>query len=393
MLFYLLGFVLGLFVFLQIPALGGEEPPRFLYLGRVVADLGGSLHRKTKLPASRGSDSKTSQSKAAAGGVDEPASQATASSLQSEFNGILVGPPSGPGTRRVALTNGRTFSFAEPLRAYVPFLGSGFLKYQKVGGLLEYVAPSGELLWKKDYAAYPYSDPTGKLLLFVTGDANDAILGDENGTALAKSAGDFMSHHCFASRARRVGLSFSGTAFRVLDEKGAVLLDWAPTEGRFFLKSCALSSDGSRAALHYDSANADWIAIFEMRVGKTPRRLARFKLDARYPHLLPLALGNGGLLLGAPDRVLFFDEDGDLVWSKKTKQDGLYRPVYADRSLFVYGVDDDALVLDGRGRLLARIGLPLGVMAWRVAPARSDQLFAIQSGTDVLFFRFEPAAR
>ena len=378
---YLLGVLLGLVVFLQIPAFGVEETPRLFFLGAVhmgpqAARL--AVGSKKLLPATLGTES-----------LQPDAAPPPGVPLSSEFNGILVGSPSGGGRRLVALANNHSFSFEEPLRAYVPFLGSGFIKYQKVGGLIEYVSLNGEVLWKKDYAAYPYSDPTGKLLLFVSGDANDTILADENGSVIARSSGDLLGHHCFSARALRVGLSFSGTAFRVLDEKGAVLLQWAPKE-RFFLKSCALSPDGNRAAVHYDAEGADWIAIFALGAGKEPERLARFKLDSRYPHLLSLALEQHGLLVGAPERVLFFDADGDLVWSKKTRMDGFYRPVYAGPGLFAFGVDEDLLFLDGRGRRLARTRLPFGGAAWRIQPGRSRNVFGVQSGSELLFFRLEP---
>ncbi len=407
MFYYLLGFVAGLLVFLTIPALGVEEPPRIQYLGAVRLGDGvsrRSVGKKQPSPKSRPSTGDASKpevgSERHAGSAREAkfeheaansaGSGPSSETLRREFNGVLDGRPSGRGVRRVLLTNGRTFSFEEPARAFVPFLGSGFIQYQKVGGLLEYVTPAGELLWKKDYATYPYSDPTGKLLLFVSGDANDAIIGDENGTAITRTSGDFMSHHCFAQRALGVGLVFSGTALRVFDEKGTLLLEWKP-EGRFFLKSCALSAGGGRVALHYEAEGADWIVALGVQAGGRPKRLWRTRLETRYPHLLMMALGDNGLLVGAPDRTFYLDDDGDVIWFRRARKAGTYRPVYAEAGLSVYGLEDDAFFTDGHGRSLATFRLPFAGAPWRVQPGRQARTVAAQSGGMVLFFRMTPA--
>lgn len=404
MLYYVAGLILGCFFFWQIPAFGLESPPHFLFAGQVdfarspAAPARPAAKRKAesgRVPKASGGKQKTAgkpapvETKASADLLVAGKSNETLLAqrkLLALFNGIVSGRLSGPGQRTVHLTNGKSFNLIEPIRAHVPFTGFGFLRYVKVAGGIELVSPTGELLWKKSHPVYPYAHHGGKLLLFVSGDSNDVHVADENGTPLAKTSGDFLSSHCFAQQALRVGVSFSGTAFRVLGRDGKVLFEFIPRE-RFFLKTCALSADGQLAVLHYDSEQKDWLALFRIGEDGTGKLLGRSALPAVFPHLLALSVGSGGILVGTPQTVLFYDDDVDLVWSRNVRLGPMYRPVYSGERFFAFGLDDDLIFLDEAGRQLVRLSLPTEGQAWRILPTRDPGMVAIQVGARLLFFK------
>lgn len=298
---------------------------------------------------------------------------------------------------------------AEGTLISAPFHGAGYFEYQKVGRDIQFRESSrGEVLWKKSYYSYPISDHYGDLILLLTGDSNRVDLLDPSGNplGLGSVSGNVLNDYDFAARQSRALLVFAGGNVTALDKTGQALFHHQlESDSRpFFVKSCALGPDGLVAAVHYRAGDRDEVVLLARREeGQAARVLGRAVLPKIYPHLLHMAVSPGGLLVSAPDFTGFYDTDGDPVWNRPLADRPvagaaagparpIYRPVYADRSFFLFGEGASVFVLDGRGRVVAVLPVRDEGRPFRFLPGPDEGSFAIHTHGALHFYRFRPQA-
>ena len=279
------------------------------------------------------------------------------------------------------------------------FHGAGYFEYRKVGKeILFHDSARGEVLWTKTFFSYPVPDHYGNLTLLLTGDSNRVDLLDPSGnlTGVQGVAGNVLTDFDFAARESRAVLAFSDGKATALERDGSVLFqtEISVRESPFFLKSAALGPEGLYAALHYQSGPNDYVRVIRKQAeGTEVDVLGGAQLPAVYPHLVHMAVAEGGLVVGAPDFTAFYDTDGDEVW-KRPLQRGqgaplqVYRPVYADREFFAFGEGEFVYVLDGDGRTLAILPIDSYGRPYRFLPGPEEGSFAIQTDLALHFYRF-----
>ena len=414
----------GLLLF-RFPAPGYPEAPGLRYLWQYDLETGSA----SAPPAELGS------------GSESPFNLVRLPPRDRESGPRLVGP----GVAPVELERGAL--------VWAPFLGGGYFVYSRIGREIRFFDRGGEELWKKEFFSYPVSDPQGRTILMLTGDASRVDFIDANGASvgLGRVHGAFLSDFAFAARTPRAVLAFLDRRLYVVDDRGRLRLSLVEeAEDRpYFFKSAAISPDGSLVAVHALDGTNDVLRVYAARdpvaaeefyaeegevsgglraLPDSLRRAVRaelqaeFALEQSFPHLLHMALGPRGLLLTAPEYARYFDlDDSDYHWTRNTPparlprpvvgepeagsaEDGeeppprrraspVYRPVYADERFFAYGEANYLRVLNARGELTAEAALDLRSDAvWRLAPGRASDVFAVESDALVAMQRFEAAS-
>ncbi|MEQ9362994.1 MAG: hypothetical protein RIF32_02055 [Leptospirales bacterium] len=325
----------------------------------------------------------------------------------------------GPASPTVTLEKGE--------RVFAPFHGNGYFRYAKIGRELSFLARNGEELWRKPYKAYPVTDPSGDLVLLLTGDNNRIDIIDPSGNpfGVRSVSGNFMTDLDFAARRAAAALVFSTGALTVLNQEARTILSYnhESPDQPLFVKSCAIGPDAEVVAIHMLAGDQDRIIVLGIDGGDTENPedytvLRSIDLNATYPHLLHFAVNRHGLLLAAPDRTQFYalasgaDRriDGSKIGAGETPQapaegrgvDGagtgageaaapVYRPVFADRDYFVFGQGDVAVLLDRKGLGLTRFVVG-GSGPFRVLPGPVENQFALHSPERIEIYEFAAAA-
>ncbi len=301
--------------------------------------------------------------------------------------------------QELVLPDGRTIATDPEYLTFVPYLGSGYFQYKKVGDEIQFFSRDGELLWRKNYFSYPVSDHRGRLIFLLTGDGNriDIIDGNGNPAGVRSISGNFTSDLDFAARASAGIVSFAGGQAYVVGETGKILYRFEadPPARPLFLKSCALGPDGKTAAVHYLAGDVDKIVILEGQTQDTgdsaPEAGVRTEIELQnvYPHLLHFAVNEHGLLLNAPDYARFYNNKGREIWNRKHGDQSVYRPVFADRNYFVFGQKDELLVVSADGVIVhAQKVNGFSGGSWRILPGREENEFAVESGSSIQYFRY-----
>lgn len=364
MLYYTLSLVFGFLIFIHLSTADFQESPTLSFQGFL-----NTLDKGATVPSNLKADS--------------------------VFNGLYISRAADGRRASVYLSNGHTHELKDNERAFVPFLGQGYFVYQKIGSGLLYYSQTGELLWNRKLALYPVGDIFGELVVLLAGDNNHVQIIDKNGIERgAKTiSGNFLSDYDFSGRATSAGLVFSGGPFYLLDSEGKIVLRYRPGKGikNIFLKSNALSPLGGRAAVHYYADGRDLITLLEKESGNDAIQI-RFEivLDKIYPHILHMAPGRRGLLVAAPDFTALYDDDGERVFHERISSDKkpIYRPVYSDLDFYVYGQEDQAVILDERGRKILSFPTAASTHPWRILPLRAANHFALHSGSTLLLFDY-----
>lgn len=291
-------------------------------------------------------------------------------------------------------------------RVFVPFLGTGYFSYKKVGREIVFHSPDGEELWRKEFFSYPVSNARGETVLLLTGDNNRVDLISQDGASLGPGSlsGNFLSNYAFAANIDITLILFSDGRLVVLYKGYPICryqleLDDAP----LFAKSASIAPDGKQLAVHFLNGTHDEILVLDVdqellqvdqfeRIQQAFRDNAagaifeipeadvvdRFSLPVIYPHILHMAVGAGGVLLVAPDKTYFFSIGAGDDWQKEyTKGGGVYRPVLAGQEFFIYGEGARLNFLDANGKLLHTKTLRSGQTIWRLLPTHDSASFAV----------------
>jgi hypothetical protein len=312
---------------------------------------------------------------------------------RSPFNGIVIERERAkyfirPDGRSVTLDPDRLYS--------VPFLGTGFFEYEKIGSTITFRGRDGEILWTKNYNSYPVPDYTGRLILLLTGDNNRVDLINSNGNPAGDLfvAGNFLSDFDFSTRRGVALLTFAGGKIYILDDSAKKIAhyDFANPEMEIFLKSCAISPDGNEIAIHYYENGRDYISVLqrrEMEPEVTP--LMKIELPAVYPHLLHMGVTErGGLLVAAPDFTVFYDDSGESVWSHTVKESDIYRPVLSDDGIIAYLEGGRIRVSDSSGNRVAAFPVNGAGESIQIMPGGERGELVVISSENITVYRYQP---
>jgi len=278
-------------------------------------------------------------------------------------------------------------------RYFAPFHGRGYFQYEKVGSKIFFNGRDGEQLWEKEFNSYPVSGPSGKLIFLLTGDNNRIELLDWSGNPIGVESisGNFLSDYDFATRTVAAALAFAGGDAYLIDEKGKVRLhhSFAAPGVQIFLKSCAISPDGSLIAVHHLSGNEDRITLLAPPSDEKQKSevVGTFSLASVYPHLLHFAVSDHGLLLAAPDRTTFYNRKGEVLFDHKRTSTGVYRPVFADYNYFIYGDTDGLVAMDENGARIATVRVPDPDAPYRIIASKSERQIFVQLKNGVVVYQ------
>ncbi len=243
-------------------------------------------------------------------------------------------------------------------RIFVPFFGPGYFRYYKAGQKVWFHSPDGEILWEKEFAAYPLTDHHTSYLLLITGDGNRIDIMDKNGNPLGDRSvsGNILTQIRFAERSGDACTAFGTGGVYFIDPQGMIRNIWKSDSEKTFVKSCSLSDDGVYGLVHAVTEGRDVLYIL-----KENKAFRTIPLDTVYPHNLFFGINEHGLLGAAPDRNLFFSWNGE-NWSKeRADQSGtVYRAVTAIRDYFLAEESGKIAVYDSSGRMYQYLPAPAG---------------------------------
>ncbi len=327
--------------------------------------------------------------------------------------------PSDDGGWQVIRPDGRTMHVEKGFRISVPFFVPGFFQYRNAGKELLFKSLDGELLWQRSNGSYPAPDHSGKLILLLTGDGNRVDLMDESGNILpaASISGNILSDYGFASRHSEACVVFSDSLYFVPPGGQYIVRITPETDSplRFF-KSCAISENGERIAVHLQNGDRDEVIVFKnpgknesgvdtdrgpanpgdgvqsgsdhVRTDIVFKEIYRVQLKSIYPHILSLAVNRRALLVGAPDRVELFDDDGDSIYQYSPSSNTIYRPVFASAGYVLFGDGDSLIAVSNTGASIVqrKLGGVIAGHGWRILASPEASGFIVDTGATVQFF-------
>lgn len=288
---------------------------------------------------------------------------------------------------------------------YAPFLGSGYYIYRKVGNELSFHSGEGEMLWKKQYPSYPVSDPFGRIVLLLTGDNNRIDLIDLNGNpaGVASVSGNFLSDYNFSLNNSSVIMAFANGDIVLLGKDGNIFsrirlsefID-AKNEETLFVKSAAISPDGSFIGVHHVFRERDYVSVFKWD-SKNPEKLKQdytINLDKIYPHVLHIALGKEGSLIATPDMTAFYSHGGKLLWKNRVRgEETVYRPVFSGMDFFVFMDGNYTSILSEKGKTVDNFVIDENEKGpFVILPSRKDSQFVIRSSSTLRYFQFRSSS-
>ena len=303
------------------------------------------------------------------------------------------------GVRKI-YQSGREFSIPESLKEWslsVPYEGQGYFAYQTIGSEIEHRSSSGELFWRRDSSSYPISNPSGTLILLITGDSNRVDVMDRNGILVkgASLSGSLLVDYAFSNPepdqegpAAAAIVLFSDGRYYLIDAAGKKLASDSISDDPVFARSVGLSIDGRSFAIHYEQDRKDYLAAYEWKDGAV-NLLYRFKLEKNYPYTLPLDCEDGRILFAPPGESLAVD-DGDLTLHKKYDPpgDSLYRAQAFVPSGALMQQQNQILVLDREGRYLGHFTMPEASTPGRFLPFEGRKVLFQNLGGAFRLFRY-----
>ena len=288
-------------------------------------------------------------------------------------------------------------SLKEDEKAEIPLFGTGYFLYYKVGKDIRYYNNEGEELWRKKFAYYPRSDYFGELLLLLASDSSHVRVMDYNGLSDPSLvfSGAYLSDFSFATKASKAFLVFSSgeTYFFQSNNKKFLSYTFSWDNKNIFLKSCTISHDAKKLAVHLLEGEEDKIVLFSVTEEKLEKE-REIALEKTYPHRLNMAISSLGLLIASPNTNYFFGFSSSLDWKREvacSKECHHYRPVYADKNIFAYGYDNGKkwALLDKQGKLIFKASWQNSTeKPWRFLPTNKENLLGFQKGAFVSYFQY-----
>jgi len=358
-----LGFLIMLGpVFFRFPAKHLEFSPSLVFLWYYAFPEKGKIEEKINLPA-----------------------RWVAKSIQ-PFNGVTTER----GDHGLLVLADRSRELEKDEMAFAPLHGQGYFLFERTGKEIAFYSTQDELLWKKPFPAYPVTGPSGRSVFLLTGDGNRVDVLDQSGNLVGVKhiAGNFLTDYRFASRAAvSVFLFGSGGAYGLSDQ-GQILFKYEDSDHPRFCKSLAISSDGTRVAIHSLKENTDTILVLRIDEGKVKKQY-EVDLQTIYPYSIAMAVHNwGSVIIGTSDRTSFAS-GGDWIWTDPTPVKGP-RYAYSDDSFLSITGPVSAGIFQPDGRRLTSIPYPGDEPGpFTLVPGNASNAVILQGKQSLSFYSFE----
>ncbi|MCC5814684.1 MAG: hypothetical protein JJT78_08010 [Leptospira sp.] len=283
--------------------------------------------------------------------------------------------------------SGRFYQVSEGKLLEYSILDEGYFEYKKLGDEVSYYNGWKELFWKKPYSSYPRPGYFSSILPLVSGDGNTVFFADRNGNPSATPSvdGRFATDICFSVEVDHTLVLFSGGEYFLLNGKGEILKQYesAKVENHsdtYFAKSCSISPNGDKFAIHHQQGQEDKIVIYDSK-GKE----YEFSLDTIYPHKLHFVLNNHSeILIANQNSVKLLSDRGKLIHSKENlPMNTYYNPVLALGDFFLWGSNESMNVWNREGVTIYEKKLPQNNQPLRFLPGKIPNTFYVETKENI----------